>query len=63
MSRFQGVRRFRDSVMNSGRKSAAQPGKDFGIRREAFRRITEALGAKGTYYAHRKVIADENCDI
>jgi hypothetical protein len=36
----------------------AQPGEHFVIRREAFRRITEALEAKGIYYAHRKVIVE-----
>ena len=39
-------------------KFTAKPGKQFVIKREAFRRITEALNAKGIYYAHRKVIVD-----
>ncbi len=39
-------------------KFTAKPGKQFLIRREAFRRITEALNAKGINYAHRKVIVD-----
>ena len=39
-------------------KFMAKPGKQFVIKREAFRRITEALNAKGIYYAHRKVIVD-----
>ena len=39
-------------------KFTAKPGKHFVIRREAFRRITEALEAKGIYYAHRKVIVE-----
>jgi len=39
-------------------KFTAKPGKQFVIKREAFRRITEALNKKGIYYAHRKVIVD-----
>ena len=30
----------------------------FVIRREAYKRITEALAAKGIHYAHKKVIVD-----
>ena len=39
-------------------KFTAKPGTQFVIQREAFRRITEALNAKGIYYAHRKVIVE-----
>lgn len=54
----QGVRSVGDSVMVIRVKFTAQPGKHFLIRREAFRRITEALAAQGIYYAHRKVIVE-----
>jgi hypothetical protein len=39
-------------------KFTARPGAHFVIRREAFKRITEALCAKGIQYAHRRVIVD-----
>jgi hypothetical protein len=39
-------------------KFTAKPGTHFVIRREAYRRITEALAAKGIHYAHRKVIVE-----
>lgn len=39
-------------------KFIANPGTHFVIRREAYRRITEALNEQGIYYAHRKVIVD-----
>ena len=54
----QGVHEITNSVMVIRVKFTAKPGKQFVIRREAFRRITEALNAKGIYYAHRKVIVD-----
>jgi small-conductance mechanosensitive channel len=54
----QGVRSVGDSVMVIRVKFTAKPGKHFLIRREAFRRISEALAAKGIYYAHRKVIVE-----
>ncbi|MFZ5570246.1 MAG: mechanosensitive ion channel family protein [Thermodesulfobacteriota bacterium] len=54
----QGVRSVGDSVMTFRLKFTAKPGKHFIIRREAFRRITEALAKKGIHYAHRKVIVD-----
>ncbi len=54
----QGVYEITNSVMVIRVKFTAKPGKQFLIRREAFRRITEALNAKGIYYAHRKVIVD-----
>ncbi len=54
----QGVYEITNSVMVIRVKFTAKPGKQFVIRREAFRRITEALNAKGIYYAHRKVIVD-----
>jgi len=46
------------SVMTIRVKFKAQPGTHFVIRREAYRRITEALNAQGIYYAHRKVIVE-----
>jgi len=54
----QGVREITNSVMVIRVKFTAQPGTHFVIRREAYRRITEALAAKGIYYAHRKVIVE-----
>jgi len=54
----QGVRSVGDSVMTFRVKFTARPGTHFVIRREAFKRITEALEKKGIYYAHRKVIVD-----
>ncbi len=54
----QGVNEIANSVMVIKVKFTAKPGKQFLIRREAYRRITEALNAKGIYYAHRKVIVD-----
>ncbi len=54
----QGVHEITNSVMVIRVKFTAKPGKQFMIKREAFRRITEALNAKGIYYAHRKVIVD-----
>lgn len=54
----QGVYEISNSVMVIRVKFTAKPGKQFVIKREAFRRITEALNAKGIYYAHRKVIVD-----
>jgi small-conductance mechanosensitive channel len=54
----QGVRSVGDSVMTFRVKFTARPGKHFVIRREAFKRITEALEKKGIHYAHRKVIVD-----
>ncbi|MGW8195478.1 MAG: mechanosensitive ion channel family protein [Desulforhopalus sp.] len=54
----QGVYEITNSVMVIRVKFTAKPGKQFVIKREAFRRITEALNARGIYYAHRKVIVD-----
>ena len=54
----QGVREIANSVMTIRVKFTAQPGAHFIIRREAFKRITEALRQKGIQYAHRKVIVD-----
>lgn len=54
----QGVNQITNSVMVIRVKFTAKPGKQFVIKREAFRRITESLNAKGIYYAHRKVIVD-----
>lgn len=53
-----GVRDITGSVMVIRVKFKAQPGTQFVIRREAYRRITEALAAKGIHYAHRKVIVE-----
>lgn len=54
----QGVREISNSVMTIRVKFTAQPGRHFLIRREAYKRVTEALNSKGIYYAHRKVIVD-----
>ena len=54
----QGIREVGDSVLTIRVKFTAKPGTHFVIRREAYRRITEALNAKGIFYAHRKVIVD-----
>jgi small-conductance mechanosensitive channel len=54
----QGVREIANSVMVIRVKFTANPGAHFVIRREAYKRITEALNKKGIYYAHRKVIVD-----
>jgi len=54
----QGIREVGDSVLTIRVKFTAKPGTHFVIRREAYRRITEALNAKNIYYAHRKVIVD-----
>ncbi len=54
----QGVREITASVMIIRVKFTAKPGTHFVIRREAYRRITEALSAKGIHYAHRKVIVE-----
>ncbi len=47
-----------DSVMTIRVKFTANPGAHFVIRREAYKRITEALEARGIHYAHRKVIVE-----
>ena len=54
----QGIREVGDSVLTIRAKFTANPGTHFVIRREAYRRITEALNEQGIYYAHRKVIVD-----
>jgi small-conductance mechanosensitive channel len=54
----QGVREITNSVMTIRVKFTAKPGAHFLIRREAYRRITEALMAKGIHYAHRKIIVE-----
>lgn len=54
----QGVREITNSVMTIRVKFTAKAGAHFVIRREAYRRITEALRAKGIEYAHKKVIVD-----
>lgn len=54
----QGIREVGDSVLTIRAKFTAKPGSHFLIRREAYRRVTEALNEKGIYYAHRKVIVD-----
>ena len=59
----QGVREITGSVMVIRVKFTAHPGKQFVIRREAYRRITELLAAKGIHYAHRKVIVELPQDV
>jgi small-conductance mechanosensitive channel len=54
----QGVREITTSVMTIRVKFTARPGAHFVIRREAFKRITEALCDKSIQYAHRRVIVD-----
>lgn len=54
----QGVREIANSVMTIRVKFTARPGTQFVIRREAFKRITAAMQARGIQYAHRKVIVD-----
>lgn len=54
----QGIREVNDSALIIRVKFTAKPGTHFVIRREAYRRITEALAADGIYYAHRKVIVE-----
>ncbi|MBL0714595.1 MAG: mechanosensitive ion channel family protein [Desulfosarcina sp.] len=54
----QGVSKVGDSVMTFRVKFTAKPGKQFVIRREAFRQIKDALEKKGIYLAHRKVIVE-----
>jgi len=54
----QGVYEITNSVMVIRVKFTAKPGRQFLIRREAYRRITEALNKKGVFYAHRKVIVE-----
>lgn len=54
----QGVREISNSVMTIRVKFTAHPGRHFLIRREAYKRVTEALNSKGIYYAHKKVIVD-----
>ena len=53
-----GVREIKGSVMTIRVKFKAKSGTHFVIRREAYRRITEALNAQGIFYAHRKVIVE-----
>jgi small-conductance mechanosensitive channel len=59
----QGVYSITNSVMVIRVKFTAKPGQQFVIKREAFRRLTEAFNAKGIYYAHRKVIVDFPADV
>ena len=54
----QGIRNVGNSVMTFRVKFSAKPGAHFLIRREAYRRITEALQDAGISYAHRRVIVD-----
>ena len=54
----QGVHGISNSVMVIRVKFTAKPGTQFVIKREAYRRLTEAFNAKGIHYAHRKVIVD-----
>lgn len=54
----QGVREITNSIMIIRIKFTAKPGRHFVIRREAYRRVSEALNAKGIQYAHKKVIVE-----
>jgi len=54
----QGVYKVGNSVLTFRVKFTAKPGKQFVIKREAFRLIKDALEAKGIYFAHRKVIVE-----
>lgn len=54
----QGIREVGDSVLTIRVKFTANPGTHFVIRREAYKRITDALDQKGIHYAHRKVIVE-----
>ena len=54
----QGVREITNSVMTIRVKFTAKPGTHFVIRREAYKRITEALAASNIHYAHKRVIVD-----
>jgi len=54
----QGIREVGDSVLTIRAKFTAKPGTHFVIKREAYRRIAEALNDKDIHYAHRKVIVD-----
>jgi len=54
----QGIRDVGDSVMTIRVKYTAIPGKQFVIRREAYKLIQLALAEKGIHYAHRKVIVE-----
>ena len=53
-----GVKEITGSVMVIRVKFKAQSGTQFVIKREAYRRISEALTTKGINYAHRKVIVE-----
>jgi small-conductance mechanosensitive channel len=54
----QGVYKVGDSVLTFRVKFTAKPGKQFVIKREAFRLIKAALEKKGIYFAIRKVIVE-----
>ncbi len=54
----QGVYKVGNSVLTFRVKFTAKPGKQFVIKREAFRFIKAALEKKGIYFAHRKVIVE-----
>lgn len=54
----QGVYKVGNSVLTFRVKFTAKPGKQFVIKREAFRLIKDALEKKGIYFAHRKVIVE-----
>jgi moderate conductance mechanosensitive channel len=54
----QGVYKVGNSVLTFRVKFTAKPGKQFVIKREAFRLIKAALEKKGIYFAHRKVIVE-----
>ncbi|MEN8190796.1 MAG: mechanosensitive ion channel domain-containing protein [Thermodesulfobacteriota bacterium] len=54
----QGVREITGAIMTIRVKFTAKPGTHFVIRREAYKRITENLIAKGIHYAQSKVLVD-----
>ncbi|MDA0241251.1 MAG: mechanosensitive ion channel family protein, partial [Proteobacteria bacterium] len=54
----QGVARMEDSAMIIRAKFTAVPGEQFVMRREAYRRIQQALQANGIEFAHRKVTVE-----
>jgi small-conductance mechanosensitive channel len=54
----QGVYEISNSVMVIRAKFTAKPGKQFLIKREAYRRLSEAFSSNGLDYAHRKIIVD-----
>jgi small-conductance mechanosensitive channel len=54
----QGVKSVADSVMSFQAKFSAKPGKQYMVKREAFKRLQIELEKKGIHFAHRKVIVE-----